>query len=273
MSDTPPAADAVSARPSDAQMTAPDPTDAATTAPAQDDAPRKNTLLEQMGGPVGMLDSGLPVLVFIIINVIGGLRAAIIGAIAAGVVIAVIRLVRKQPVTQAIGGLFAVGVAAYIAHRTGSARGFFLLGIWIYVVYGGALLLSIVARWPLIGVLWEGVNGRKVAWRRDRVLLRRYDFATAVWVGVFAMRFVVQQYLYGSDQVGWLGFARIAMGYPLFVVAILATVAIVGTASGTSVRQMLRRATGRGPGADPGGAAQGHDDASADGTRAPGAAG
>ena len=70
------------------------------------------------------------------------------------------RIARRRPVTQAIAGVFGVGIAAYIAYRTDSAKGYFLLGIWSYLLYGGALLLSMLVRWPLIGVIWEGINGR-----------------------------------------------------------------------------------------------------------------
>lgn len=226
----------------------PDPEPGQDSAAAPDDdaaveAPARPTMLDQMGGPAGMIDSGLPVVVFVIVNVMAGLRPAIIAALAAGVLIAVLRLVRRKPVTQAIGGLFAVGVAAYFAHRVGSARGFFLFGIWTALLYGGVLLASVVVRWPLIGVLWESLNGRGSAWRADRRLRRRYDAATLVWVGVFASRYVVKEWLYDHDEVGWLGFAHIAMGYPLFLVAIAATVLIIGAGKGRGVRDLLRRKT------------------------------
>lgn len=211
---------------------------------AADDVPEtaaKASLLAQMGGPMGMLDSGLPVVVFVVVNVIAGLTAGIIAALSAGVLIAIVRLVRRKPVAQAIGGLFAVGVAAYIAHRMGSARGYFLLGIWTYLLYGGALALSVVVRWPLVGALWESLNGRGTAWRANRSLRYRYDAATLVWVGVFAVRYAVQQWLYGADEVGWLAAARLIMGYPLFIVAIIATVAIIGTSTGFRLRDLLRK--------------------------------
>lgn len=199
----------------------------------------KPTLLEQMGGPMGMVDSGLPVVVFVAVNMFAGLTAGIVAALSAGVLIAVIRLIRHKPVTQAIGGLFAVGIAAFIAYRVGSARGYFLFGIWTYLLYGGGLLLSILVRWPLIGVLWESINGRGTAWRADIRLRYRYDAATLVWVAVFAARYGVQQWLYGNDEVGWLAAARLAMGYPLFIVAILATVVIVG--SRVRLRDLIQR--------------------------------
>ena len=79
---------------------------------------------------MGMLDSGLPVVVFVVVNVVAGLGWAIGAALGAGVLIATIRLVRHRPVTQAISGLIGVGVAAFIAYKLGSARGYFLVGIW-----------------------------------------------------------------------------------------------------------------------------------------------
>lgn len=222
--------------------------DTGQVSPAAPDSPApeskaESTLLAQLGGPMGMVDSGLPVLVFILVNVMAGLTPAIIAAVTAGVVIAALRLIRRKPASQAIGGLFAVGVAAYIAHRMGTARGYFAFGIWTQALYGGAFLLSIIVRWPLIGVLWEGLNSRGRAWRADRRLRHRYDAATLVWVAVFGLRYGVQQWLYdkGDDLVGWLAAARLAMGYPLFILAILATIVIVGSATGVSLKALWRK--------------------------------
>jgi len=144
------------------------------------------------------------------------------------------RIARRRPITQAIGGLVGVGIAAFIAYRTDSAKGYFLLGIWSYLLYGGALLLSIIVRWPLIGAIWEAINGRGMAWRKDRALVRRYDWATFVWVLVFGLRYLVQNYLYDTDQVGWLAAVRLLMGYPVFLIAIAVSVWIV--AGGSAVR-------------------------------------
>ena len=204
---------------------------AAETPPIKDDPA---TVWEQMGGPMGMVDSGLPVVVFIVGNAIGGLGWGIGAALTAAVLIAILRIARKKPITQAVAGVFGVGIAAFIAYKTDSAKGYFLLGIWSYLLYGGALLLSILVRWPLIGVIWEGINGKGKAWRSDRKLVRRYDWATFVWVLVFAARYLVQNYLYDTDQVGWLAAVRLLMGYPVFIVAIALSVWIV--AGGSAVK-------------------------------------
>ncbi|SDP16381.1 Protein of unknown function [Nakamurella panacisegetis] len=235
----------------DRSAAAPDPdAQAPLDGPAPETKPAP-TIWEQMGGPMGMLDSGLPVVVFVLVNAIWHhLGWAIGSALAAGAAIAVARLVRRKPVTQAVAGLFGVGIAAFIAYRTGSAKGYFLFGIWSFVLYGSVLLLSILVRWPLIGVLWESINGRGTAWRKDRKLVRRYDGATAVWVVVFAARFAVQNQLYRADQVGWLATARLLMGYPVYLLAIVVTVLIVGSANGMSLPS-LATVMGRKAPADP----------------------
>jgi hypothetical protein len=117
-----------------------------------------------------------------------------------------------------------VGVAAFIAYRTGEARGFYLPGLVYSAVFGLAFLVSVLVRWPLAGVIWHSINGRDQSWRRDPRLLRAYTFASLLWTVVFAARLVVQGLLYNAEEETWLGIARLAMGYPLLAVALLGTV-------------------------------------------------
>src|SRR5918993_851260 len=91
-----------------------------------------------------------------------------------------------------------------MASRTGEARGFFQLGIWASFLYAGLFALSAVLRWPLVGVVWEYVEGPGSSWRRDRALVRVYTWTTALWVGVFLSRGLVQRFLYEEDRTGWL---------------------------------------------------------------------
>jgi Protein of unknown function (DUF3159) len=186
---------------------------------------KQPTVLEQMGGVSGMLYSSLPVVVFVIVNfATKNLTAAIISALVAAVLIGVMLAVRKGTIQPAISAVFGVGIAAFIAYKTGEAKGFFLFGIWQSVVYGSAFLLSIIVRWPLAGVIWTFLNGRDRSWRDDKASVRDYDIATFVWALVFFARFVVQRWLYDEDQVGWLAVARLGMGYPLMAIALVATV-------------------------------------------------
>jgi Protein of unknown function (DUF3159) len=182
------------------------------------------TLMEQMGGVQGIAASTIPVGVFIVANVIAGLQPALIAAIAAGVLVAVWRVARKQALQPAVSGLLGVGIAAFIAYRTGEARGFYLPGLLLSAAGTLTFLVSVVVRWPLAGVIWHGINGDGQGWRNDPRLLRAYTFASLLWALVFAARVVVQGWLYSADAETWLGIARLAMGFPLFGVALLGTI-------------------------------------------------
>lgn len=189
-----------------------------------EDGAAEQTLLEQMGGVAGIAYSAVPIIVFVVVNALTGLMPAIWAAIGVAVAIAVVRMVRREPLQPALSGLFGVVVCSFLAYRSGDAKGFFLLGIWTSLLYGSAFLISVLVRWPLVGAAWSLLNRTGFEWRRHRRALRGYDLATLAWVVVFAAKFVVQQWLYASDQTGWLAFARIVMGYPLTGLALLVTV-------------------------------------------------
>lgn len=190
----------------------------------QSTAERPETLLEQMGGMTGLFYSSLPVVVFVLVNAGFGLMPAIWSALGSAVLITVVRVVRKEPIQPAISGFFGVAIAAFIAYQTGSAKGYFLFGIWASGAYFAAMVISVVARWPLAGVVWNYLNGAGMTWRADKPSRRYYDIATLALAAVFAARFVVQHYLYAEDLTGWLAAAKIGMGYPLYALALLVVV-------------------------------------------------
>lgn len=200
----------------------PDPADESSSAPQE-----RPTILDQLGGVPGLLYTTAPVVVFVPANALLGLRVAIIAALAAAVAIFAIRLARREPLTPAVSGLVGVAVCVFIAYRVGDAKGYFLFGIWGSLVYAAVFVMSILVRWPLIGVAWSLVNGEGTAWRRHRRTRTAYDLATAFWAVVFAARFVTQSLLYDQGSTGWLAAARIAMGWPLTALAIGAAVLLV----------------------------------------------
>ncbi|WP_433656309.1 DUF3159 domain-containing protein [Nocardia sp. CA-128927] len=184
----------------------------------------EQTLLEQLGGFSGLIYSTVPVVVFVPVNSFAGLTAAIWAALGVAALILVWRLIRRSPIQPAISGFLGVGICAFIAYRMGEAKGFFLFGIYTSLVYAGVFLISMLVRWPLVGVIWGVLNGHGTEWRSDRRVQRLYYLATITWVLVFGARYLVQSQLYDTDRTGWLAFTRIAMGWPLTAVALAVTV-------------------------------------------------
>lgn len=184
----------------------------------------RRQLLDSIGGWTGTLITALPTVVFVIVNSATTLRTAILAAVGTAALLALYRLLRHQPVQQALTGLFGVVLAAVIAARTGQARGYFLLGIWSSFGYAAVFGISALVRRPVVGLAWEFLDptpgGGDQPWYRRRRLLRAYLLATLVATAVFLARGIVQLALFNRNATGWLAFARLAMGYPLYVVAL-----------------------------------------------------
>ncbi|MEH6821481.1 MAG: DUF3159 domain-containing protein [Dietzia psychralcaliphila] len=177
-----------------------------------------------MGGVRGLVYSSIPILTFVPVNGFWGLTVAIWAALGVAVAMLAWSLVRRENPQPAISGFIGVAIGVLIAWRTGSAKGYFLYGIITQAVYGGAFALSALARWPLVGVIWGFLDGKGMSWRRNPHARRWYAIATWIWAGLFAIRAVLQYALYLNDEVNWLGAARIAMGWPLALVAFAATI-------------------------------------------------
>ena len=184
---------------------------------------KAHAVLEQMGGISGLIYSSLPVVVFVPVSTAFGLMPAISAALGVAALILVWRLIRRESIQPAISGFFGVGISALIAYVVGESKGYFLLGIWMSLLWAVVFALSILIRRPAVGYIWGWVNSHDRDWRGVRRAVVAFDLATFVWVLVFASRFVVQQHLYDANQTGWLGVARIAMGWPLTAVAALVT--------------------------------------------------
>lgn len=185
---------------------------------------RKPSVLQQAGGVPGLIYASVPSVVFVVAEAVAGLHAATALAVGAGAGIALLRLLRKEPLQPAVSGLVGVAISAFIAYQSGDAKDYFLVGIWGSLVFAVVFFASVLVRWPLVGVIWGAMSGGGQAWRADRSARTGYDVATLALVATFAARFVVQNWLYDLDATGWLAFARIAMGYPLSALALVVVV-------------------------------------------------
>ena len=185
----------------------------------------RTLLVRAIGGWRGLFDSGLPAGVFVVAYLVSDsqLALALWLSVAAGILVAAWRLLRRESLQQVLAGFAGLGVSAFVASRTGQAEDFFLPGILINLGYGTAFLLSILIRWPLLGVVIGFLTGAGTSWRADPQLRRAYAAASWIWVGVFSMRLLVQVPLYLSGSVGPLGVARIILGWPLFLAAAYVT--------------------------------------------------
>jgi hypothetical protein len=195
----------------------------------QDGAPPglKQAIAEQfslqatIGGPRGLAESILPMTVFSVVWAFThDVPRSVLAALLPAVIFAVWRIVAREPLTQAVSGVLGIALGAGIALYTGRAQDFFLPGILKNVGFGAVYAISALVRWPLVGVLLGFTLGEDLNWRRVPPRMRVYQQATWIWVAVFALRAVVQGWLYSTGQATALGFVNVLLGLPLFGLAV-----------------------------------------------------
>ncbi|WP_242511532.1 DUF3159 domain-containing protein [Pengzhenrongella frigida] len=188
------------------------------------------SLAEATGGVRGLVESIAPGLVFVIVYLVAReLTPALVAASAVTVLAVIVRLAQRTPVTQALSGAIGVAIGVFWAARSGQAEDYFVVGLWTNAGYLALCLVSVVAGWPLVGLIVGLLRGEGTTWRQDRALRSRYALATWCWVALFGVRLAVQLPLYLGAEVGWLGTARLAMGVPLWALTLWVTWLLVRT--------------------------------------------
>lgn len=178
-------------------------------------------VLKTIGGVRGLVESLLPGLVFLVIFTLGQqLNLALIASVSVAVGFTLARLLRRGTIAQALTGLIGVVICAVFSRVTGEAKDYYVPGFYTNIAYGAGLVISILVRWPLMGVVFGFIRSENTAWRADKVRARQYALATWMVAGVFAARLAVQLPLYFADNIAALGAARLAMGVPLYAGAL-----------------------------------------------------
>jgi len=188
-------------------------------------------LADQLGGARGVLESSIPVLVFIIVNTVWSkhLNYALAIAGASAVVIAIIRLMRKQTVRHAVNGLVGVAIGGWLSYRSGSARDFYLPGIILGCLYGVAMLISVLIKRPVIGWVWSLLAARgSTEWRSKPAMVKLFSRLTVLWAVVYIAKTVIQGWLFtltgADDPATGLGIAALLLRYPPYALLLGLTV-------------------------------------------------
>lgn len=177
----------------------------------------KQSLVDAIGGPVGIAESIIPAFAFSVAFAIS--KSAVVSVSVASVLaiaFIALRVIRRQPVTQAIAGALAIALAAFLALRDGgNAEDYFIPGLITNAAYGSVMLLSVLFRYPIMGFIAQLLFGLE-NWRKDKVVFRRAQLVTLVWVGFFGLRLSVQLPLYFSGQVELLAASKVVLGAPAY---------------------------------------------------------
>lgn len=182
---------------------------------AHDDRER---VIAAFGGKKGLIDSGIPSVIFLIVfNISDRLNSALFASIAISALLTIFRLIRRDTIQHSLSGFIGVLICAWFANRTGNASDVYLPKLLTNLGYGSVYLIANIAGWPVLGLMLGPILGENLTWRNHPERKRAYTLASWLWVLMFFTRIIVQYPIYRSGNVNLLGTVNLAMGYPLFI--------------------------------------------------------
>jgi uncharacterized membrane protein len=207
-------------------VTAPDRHTAPQVAPqAADEEATRAAFFEAFGGVRGMVETTVPGLVFVLSFTINrSINISAIAALTLSAVLAVARLVQRGTVKHAFSGVFGVAFGAVFAMMSGDAKNFYLPGMLYTLGLGVGYVVSSLAGFPLLGLLLGPVFRENLSWRtRNPGRKRAYVKASYVWGAILLSKSAITFPIYfwgDATQLGWL---RVALGIPPFLLAVYLT--------------------------------------------------
>jgi hypothetical protein len=196
----------------------------------------KAKVLAAFGGKKGLIDSGIPSVIFLVVfNVSDQLQSALIASVAVSGLLTIIRLAMRETIQHAVSGLIGSLICAWFANRTGNASDLYIPKLLTNLGYGSVYLIANLAGWPILGLLLGPILGENLQWRKDPARARAYKRASWLWVGMFFARIAVQYPIYRSGNVNLLGTVNLAMGYPLFLATAYGSWMILKTVPTTKI--------------------------------------
>ena len=201
----------------------------------------RSQLSKALGGKRGMLEAAVPTIAFTATFIFtDSLRNGLVLSIGTALVLLVIRLVQRSSVQFVVNSLVGIAIGALFAYRSMQSGGtadenalaYFLPGILYNAGYAVVLLFTVVIGWPIVGFMGGSVAGDPTAWHEDKQVVKLCRNLTLMLVLPCVIRVAVQLPLYlagkaaddADAMIAALGVAKIVMGWPLQVAALLGMV-------------------------------------------------
>ena len=194
------------------------------------DASDKEKVLSAFGGKKGILDSTVPSVIFLVsYNITKNLELCMLISVIVATALLVLRLIQREKLIHSVSGFVAVAFCGWLAWKTGKPANYFRPSLWKNSAFLVVYLISIIVKWPIIGVMLGAILGENLAWRKDPRRLRAYTNATWIWFALFAIRLVIQYPLYETNNFNALGIANIFLGFPLYALTLWGTWRVISS--------------------------------------------
>jgi hypothetical protein len=167
-----------------------------------------------------ILDSILPLMVFLVGNPLLGPEFALWGALILAAAFTLYRIIKKQSVVYSLAGFGGVVLAAVFVLISGSETGFYLPGLVTTALIIVTAVVSVLFNRPMVA--WTSILTRRWPrkWYWHPRVLPAYNEVTIIWAVAFAAQLGLEYWFYQREALNSLGIARLLFGWP-FTIALL----------------------------------------------------
>ena len=173
------------------------------------------------GRGVKVLDVIVPLLIFLLSRPAFGLIPALGASIGSAILFFVVRILQKDNLYYALGGLGAVLLAAGFALLSGSDVGFFIPGL----ISGGLTVVlcifSILIKRPLAAFSSYLTRRWPLEWYWHPKIRPAYSEVTLFWGIGFTARLGLEFVLFLQGDVNSLGLIRTLLGWPYTILILI----------------------------------------------------
>ena len=180
-----------------------------------------SSIVKSMGGWLGITESILPTVVFVATFQLSSniwLSIALAGCLSLAALIR--QLIVKSALTQAIVGALSIALTIWLTLRSNNASDYFLPGLLTNAAFLAVTLVSMLLRWPLVGVFVGFLIGEGFGWRKKPNHFKRFMAATGIYSGLFLVKLAVEMPLYLSHNLAALGAAKLILGVPFYAITL-----------------------------------------------------
>lgn len=169
------------------------------------------------------VDVIIPPIIYVLMNNFFTLKIAVFFAILTASIFTIKRLIRKESILYAIGGVASVAFASGFALLSDNATNYFLPKIigsgFLFIL----LLISLLLKRPAAGIMSHLSRGWSFEWFMREDVNPAYREVTIVWTLLAFLRMIIQINLYRRGNVIEIGWASILLGFPATLTVLILT--------------------------------------------------
>lgn len=169
-------------------------------------------------GRSNLADSVIPPIIFLIASSFFGFDYAVWSALLISLLVCLYRLIRRQSLRYALGGLGGVVLAILTARVLNRAEAYSLPGVITGMLTAVTCGVSVVVRRPLVA--WTSHIARRwpLGWYWHPKVRPAYSEVTVAWATFFTAKLVFQIFLFQEAQADTLAIINVITGWPATIV-------------------------------------------------------